>query len=326
MNEDPDLSTNGIGRRTFIKTAGLISAGFVATTAAVASVAENWSKITTVGGVVLKKLDQRVKKSILSSILVPDAPFKLFAGKTNILAHCQGKDGLSSFLKGASEEFLSVIKAATDNLIENKADPNSKEFEWDPYHEVLLLGGPVANKETAFLCGYKYIDVLDDEGKLVPMPVFDHDERFRWAFFVGDSGYGKKNGIKFEAKRFDNNPNKIDPVKRAQYGLYDMKYNRVDPIFFEKNRADFLVEEALIITRLANPTNQKRFATAVGGVHGYSTEAFARDIVRNLDELKNLVGSVPSYQVCVPVRLEHKNSFTNGQLEWKKAELHKIIT
>jgi len=146
------------------------------------------------------------------------------------------------------------------------------------------------------------------------------DSKFRWAFFVGDSGYGIHGGVKLEAKRFDNK----NEVERPLYGIYDNLYSPERPLFFEKNNRGFLMNEALIITRDKHPQNPKRFATTLGGVHGYSTEAFARDIINNLERLKDIVGDTPCYQVYVPVKLKHQNMFTVGELDWKNVDKYII--
>jgi len=173
---EPNNEDNKTGRRDFLINTAKVGAAFIGTSVALASVIDSWEKIFRVSGLAIKKLEQRTTKNILSSLIVPNAPFKLFAGGTNLIAASEGKSGLSSFLKGASEQLLSVVKTINETISENETDASSKVFRWDPNHEVFLLGGPVANKETGFLCDYNYIWVKNEKGILIQMPVFKRGE------------------------------------------------------------------------------------------------------------------------------------------------------
>jgi hypothetical protein len=251
-----------------------------------------------------------------------DDGLQLFVGKSNILRKAGGNSNLSSYLTESCQNFSGFIKKAIGEEIPiHYGDPDDAIFEINPTQNYLFLGGPVANQLTAQICEYKYIDTKD--GK--PIPVFNTDSKnYRWGFYCGDTdGYGFYKGKCQNAFRYD--ANKSEP--RPLYGIYDLQESRQKPIFFGENNK-WLNREALIITRLKFKSSKDRYIVIVGGVHGYSTQAFSRNLIENLESLSRLVGKCEEYQAFIPVDLCHEKigelGVTTGQLCWKDAKVHLI--
>lgn len=89
----------------------------------------------------------------------------------------------------------------------------------------------------------------------------------------------------------------------------------------------FLMNEWITIARLRDGN---KYQVVIGGMHGYSTEAFCRNITRSIEQLQKVVGNLQQYQVIVPVRLTHGKDltgrhWTSGDIDWPNAKSHEII-
>jgi hypothetical protein len=146
------------------------------------------------------------------------------------------------------------------------------------------------------------------------------NKKIRWGQLHGEDGYGNYNGKDEFAKRYDNG----ELVKRAVYKLIDKNDNSI--LSPQINEEGFLETEWLTIVKLKEFNSTK---VIIGGMHGYSTEAFARQITKNLEQLEKITKKIPQYQAIVPVELTHSKNLrgtdiTTGKLNWKEARVQEI--
>ena len=112
-------------------------------------------------------------------------------------------------------------------------------------------------------------------------------------------------------------------VERAVYKLLD---KNTGEYLVPEIENGFLMSEWLTIVRIKD---RESFKVVLGGMHGYSTEEFSRNITSNIEKLKSIVGSDEQYQVIVPVILTHGPDstgrvYTHGEINWSKARKHTI--
>jgi len=250
-----------------------------------------------------------------------DALPSLYAGEGNILARAKGLKGISKYLGYSAEQFSSYIGRAFKaefNLLNNNG---GEVFSYDTKKDSLFLGGAAANDITSGLLGYKEKEMTVGND-VVLFPTADRANTVtRWVQLYGETGYGIYNGKQQLARRYSARTGK--EVERPIYKILDKKTGKtLEPII----ENDFLMSEWLTIVRIRDAFSTK---VIIGGMHGYSTEAFCRNISVNLERLSSVVGTKEQYQVIVPVTLSHKLNrlsklYTVGDIDWKNAKAHEI--
>lgn len=150
------------------------------------------------------------------------------------------------------------------------------------------------------------------------MPKFDLDSGLRWGFDVGAHGYGRHDphGQQLKVKRYDEYGNLVE---RPLYGIRDV--TDAGPTLMEVDRDGFLQQDALLITRIPNWFYPERKILLIGGVHGYSVDAFGRELVKNLEQIQSMIGNAELFQLLVPASLTHKECMTIATLRWNHAKL-----
>ncbi len=263
----------------------------------------------------------RSHRSLLRRIVDIDHSVQIFAGNTNKLAALSGKSGRSPYLRLSAERFTTLIASATGKSVFEVADDDIRLKMQLRGNEIVLLGGPVSNNVSAVLTCHGFTQVTN-KGVAVNLPYFDKDKArnagLRWGFFCGDTDYGYLAGEAMRANRYDGG----ELVERPLYGLWDVQSD-AKPEMFAKQPNGLLSEEALLISRIRNPYDSSRGVLTMGGVHGYSTLEFCKDIEGNLERLQDLCGGAKFFQAMVPVGLKHDQSAseTLGHLRWDEAAI-----
>jgi hypothetical protein len=180
---------------------------------------------------------------------------------------------------------------------------------------LLILGGPVANVYTKGICGYKDISVHGDPNKTVP--VFQHESSLlEYGFYCGDeNGWSSWGGKPVRVSRMNENGSLEE---MAKYGLKDRTGKIIEPPI-EGNR---LAGDMLMIIRVPNASSPGGVHTIIGGMHGYSLEAFFTKFESNMRELAKVVGSTEFFQLLVPVRIGADGSTKvvwDGWANWRPA-------
>lgn len=324
LHSDPierSVSMNEPSRRVFLWAMG----GFVTSQVAAGFLGRVGEGIWAITLDPVTLFPSNTDKELISFLFNSENLPKVYAGEGNKLAKSEGKLGLSSYLRNASETFNAFIPKAFGLEIIKK-DSDDQVFAYNPHQSALFLGGPVANDETARLAHYRFEEIALDNGKTVRLPVFDKTlKQYRWGQLHGEKGFGvyvnKKTGVseRRTAKRYDGG----NLVERPIYALVDLSTNTE---IFPSIENGFLKNEWLtIIKRVEN----KRSKVIIGGLHGYSSEAFARDIDKNLEKLKSMVGNKNEFQIIIPVHLDHTKAldgrwYTSGALVWEESQVHEI--
>jgi hypothetical protein len=245
----------------------------------------------------------------------------IYAGEGNALARAKGLQGISNYLTYSSSQFSGFIGRAFKSEIIVSDSNSSDIFSYDARKNSIFLGGPAANDITSRLLGYRQIEITRNE-KIVSFPTVDRASTVtRWAQLYGETGYGIYNGKLELARRFSARTG--EEVNRPVYKLLDKMTGEVQAPVIEDN---FLMSEWLTIVRVKDEDSIK---VVIGGMHGYSTEAFCRDISRSLEQLHSIAGPLEQYQVVVPVTLTHRVNrlsirYTAGEIDWKGAKVHEI--
>lgn len=248
-------------------------------------------------------------------------PPGLYPGKGNPLGILDnGIQKLSSYLENSSSSFSSYITKAMNLKCEFCKNNNYDEFNYSERKNALFLGGPVANDIVKDLLGYTDIVVIrNGETVKMPKPVMSN-KKIRWSQLHGIEGYGIYNGKTETAKRYDEK--KL--VDRAVYKLIDKNDSSIITPSIDRN--GFIENEWLTIVKLKELNTTK---VIIGGMHGYSTEAFSSDITKNLEQLDKLTNKFNQYQIIIPVNLTHDTNllgkpFTFGELNWEGAKVQEI--
>ena len=247
----------------------------------------------------------------------------IFAGEGNSIGSALGIAGTSNYLTYAASQFSSYVSRALRPVRHHALDNSDDPFIYDRRRTAIFLGGPAANHVTSALLGYLNLTVEQD-GKSTDMPVPDRtNRRTRWAQIHGEQGYGVYSGKLELAARYSSSSGRV--VERPVYKLLDKLTGEVISPSVEQG---FLANEWLTIVRLNDAGVPK---IVIGGMHGYSTEAFCKDISSNIERLRQLTGAVPEYQVIVPVRLSNSEDLTGrwhtfGEIDWAGARTHVIST
>lgn len=149
---------------------------------------------------------------------------------------------------------------------------------------------------------------------LKTIPVFQASSHLPYGFYVGDeTGWSHWNGKEERVRRIDED----GTIKELpKYGIKDRNGNIIEPPVEGSNR---LTGDMLMIIRVPNLASPGGIHTIIGGMHGYSIEAFFANIAENIGELKKVVGNTSFYQLLVPVRINSEGAANidwNGWANW----------
>ena len=245
----------------------------------------------------------------------------IYAGEGNLLRSDTGSGAISSYLTFAASTFSSYLGKALELTSHYSEDNSSDAFVYDRRRSSIFLGGPAANRVTCDLLGYKHISVPKD-ATTIPMPVVDRgNRRTRWGQVYGETAYGVFGGKLEIATRYSSTSGKA--VQRPLYKILD---KATGEMLAPTVKDGWLLSEWLTVARLREGTT---FKVVIGGMHGYSTEAFCRNITASIENLERVVGSAQQYQVIIPVSLDHRRdltgrAYTHGELDWRNARFQKI--
>jgi len=262
------------------------------------------------------EIEKEAWEMLFGESALPD----LYPGAGNPLGLLDnGTQKLSYYLENSACYFSDYI-AEVYGLEKKPCKNNLDGFEYDPFRAALFLGGPVANNVTKAILGYTDVGVLRN-GKSIVMPTpVRKSKTIRWAQLHGEDGYGIYNGKLEVAKRYDDG--KL--VERAVYKLIDKNDRSIITPRVDKD--GFLENEWLTIVKL----KYHDYTTVIiGGMHGYSTHAFSREITQNIESLKRITNNYELYQVIVPVNLVHEENLigrleTVGELDWNSAKVQEL--
>lgn len=243
---------------------------------------------------------------------------RVFAGEGNVIGAANGQKGISTFLANSLKQYHALFDTAGYD-IEVVQSNESPEFQYNSQDSTIFLGGPPANKISAQLLGYRDKHVEHD-GKTFIIPEVDRDRfLFRYAQSHGVEGFGVYDGKKELALRYD----KGEEVERAVYKIYDTASDIFLPTHIDSK--GFLEREWLQVNRFIDNGSYK---VVIGGMHGYSSEAFSRNLARNIDKVMSLSRGEEQFQLLIAVDLTHKKNRageyeTIGEIDWEtKGNVH----
>lgn len=246
----------------------------------------------------------------------------IFAGAGNLQGKAIGIDRTSDYLTYSANQFTNYILRAMHPVLNVVKSNEGHEFTYDYRKNALFLGGPPANEITSRLLGYRKVEISCD-GAAKTLPVADRNNtRTRWAFVYGESDYGIYQGSRLFAGRYSSSTGK--EVVRPVFKMLD---KRTGELYVPRIEAGFLSSEWLTIIRLKEYVS---YSVVIGGMHGYSSEAFSQDITSNIEKIASIAGGKDQYQIVVPVNLEHRSNnlgkkYTTGQICWEDALCEKIF-
>lgn len=216
----------------------------------------------------------------------------IFAGAGNLQGAAVGINNTSVYLSYSAEKFTNYITKVMRPVLNVVESNEGNEFIYDHRKSSLFLGGPPANEITSKLLGYSRVSLSCDGGK------------------------------RLFARRFSSSTGK--EVERPVFKMIDKNSGE---LFVPRIDQGYLASEWLSIIRLKEG---KKHTVVIGGMHGYSTEAFCKYITRNIEHLKNIVGEYEQFQVVVPVSLAHRKdnlgtTYTSGEINWEHALYEQIF-
>lgn len=303
-NDSPDMGR----RKALYSLGGILAAGIGGAVGAdVWGVAKN----------LYSKAPQDAQKELLNGIFgeFTDMP-SIFAGNGNKRAIFEGDKLLSVYMRNSSIAFNSYIAEAFNKKATEVTD--EELFRYNPAQNHLFLGGPVSNEIIRKVSGYEIKEVFEGN-KVIPLPVLNKQRSpLRWAFDLGDSGYGIYKGEKRECKRYE----KGTLVTRPQYGLVDLHTSKTH--FSDIDESGFLKSDFLTVVKLQDKSTGK-YQFIIGGKHGYCTEAFSQDLNSNLENVLRVIKNrrlSGEFQLLIPAPLKHGKMLTgkhhtNAELDWK---------
>ncbi|PPK66035.1 hypothetical protein B0F88_11867 [Methylobacter tundripaludum] len=303
------------GKRKFLRDAGMLAVSALLT--------RPMDKVCVVVSDLIDTVATAGERAALASIVDVNRGIQLFAGNTNKLAAVAGTPGISPYLRSAAKSFgaFAITALGDAKHFERVSEEDARLALDDKSSDLILLGGPVANSLGAKFTAHNFVQVNEGDREIL-LPIFNHSNGLRWGFYCGSLAYGSWGDKVRKARRYENG----EEVERPLYGLWDLKESRKHPQPFFVDGDGFLQEEALLITRVSNPYSRVGTITTIGGVHGYSAQAFFSQSDANLKQLLLLTHGASAYQVMVPVRLLHDHSIrhTSGQVDWNGAKI--VIT
>jgi hypothetical protein len=265
-------------------------------------------------------LFKRAERSLTSCLLPWDEPLEMVVGKANQQALREGKkDSLSPYLANVHSRLDSFYGSLNPTFKREPQDFLDDNMLLRADGNVLLLGGPIANEGTARLGGYDRKPYVEATGTASYFPVFAPRNGIALGFNCGDEDYGLRCGAKHEAWRYE----KGIARKGAVFAVRNAR-SRKETIFRVDDECydgkQFIREEGLIITKMprTNREADNKSIVIIGGAHGFSSEAFADDLIKNLATLKQRTQGMRYYQVFVPCAITHDHSrhLSYGKLQW----------
>lgn len=227
---------------------------------------------------------------------------------------------LSRYIRDSAAELATHVSSTLGLPILEVNDNLSEPFRYSRKSLSVFLGGPPANTVTSRLLGYLERPVSDGS-RTIRLPYPDPSRRIiRWAPIYGDTGYGVYDGQFEEVIRYSAAG---ALVKRPMYKVLDQETGE---ILTPRAVGGLLMSEWLSIVRLLDGGSPK---IVIGGLHGYSIEAFFMRLGENLERLQRTVVASEQYQVLVPVALTNVTdkagmSHVEGRLEWEDAKFQPI--
>lgn len=244
----------------------------------------------------------------------------IFAGEGNALRPQDMAGQLSRYLRDSAAELATHVSSTLGLPLKEVDDNSSEPFRYSRKSLSIFLGGPPANTVTSRLLGYLERSVSDGS-RTIRLPYPDPSRKvIRWAPIYGHTGYGVYDGQLEEVIRYSAGHTL---VQRPLYKVLDQETGEV---LIPRVVNGLLMSEWLSIVRLLDGGSPK---IVIGGLHGYSIEAFFMRLGENLEWLRRTVITADQYQVLVPVTLinvvdKSGMSHVEGRLEWNGAKLQTI--
>lgn len=249
-----------------------------------------------------------------------EAPI-IFAGEGNALSPTNLTGQLSRYLRESAAELATHLASNLRLPLKQVTNNSVESFHYSHKATSIFLGGPPANIVTSRLLGYSERTVADG-ARTVRLPYPNPDRKvIRWAPIYGDTGYGVYGGRLEVAIRYSSTG---ALVKRPLYKVLDQLTGEVlTPIV----ASGVLMSEWLSVVRLLDGGSPK---IVIGGLHGYSIEAFFSKLGESLEQLQKIVSGATQYQVLVPVYLTTTHdrvgtSHVEGTMNWGEAKFHPIV-
>ena len=218
---------------------------------------------------------------------------------TNRHLLAKGLSTPSRYVRKAFSVATSSHKAFAGLTKDHALDIADPHLKLATHKNLLVLGGPVATDLAKYLCGY--IDVsAPSDGKLVPVP------RQTWPlpyyFHVGNRlGYGRW------GSEFRSGLRLLEDGKEESCPLYGIRLGVAGRPIAPPMVGRRVAGDMLMITRIPNPRNSKGTITMIGGLHGYSLEAFFSDVGRSAQLMSSLTENYKHdyFQALIPYRIDN---------------------
>ncbi|MGQ0444700.1 MAG: hypothetical protein ACT4O2_06130 [Beijerinckiaceae bacterium] len=175
----------------------------------------------------------------------------------------------------------------------------------------------MANSVTRLLMGYSRNELGENE-----LPEIDYsDDKVRWAFLFGESGFGVYDGREVRAGRYSKRTSQL--AYRPVYKLVDKSTRET----LSPSISDGMLDNEWVT--VIRRRDRGRFKTVIAGMPGTGTEAFFSNFRLNVAHLYQMTERIDQYQLIVPVALDHSAGLdrvnrTTGTIDWPHARLHVI--
>lgn len=242
--------------------------------------------------------DERQKVRIRKLLFGDPDCTAIVPGNTNklLLAKNNGIPKMSRYVEIANEKASELFSSLYPNSPIDPVHYFAEKADVSKYKNLLLLGGPIASGLTKSLCGYKDepITCSANSLKVTDIPIYNHRRLFPAYFDVGTQERPYK---VIYTKRPDQDG------KPTVEGTYKIIYKGKELIPIR--RAGRLRSDMLMIIKIPNPWHSNGHITVIGGMHGYSLEAFfANKIEKNLEILNKLCSDYAYFQMLIPAEID----------------------
>lgn len=258
-------------------------------------------------------------RTLTKCLLPSNDDMDMVVGKANRQALSEGKESsLSRYLSFSHSQFDSFYGALNPSFNRKPQEYLDDDMLLHSTSNILLLGGPIANEGTIRLGGYEKCKYVNPEGKTLDFPVFKPRNGIALGFFCGDEGYGFRDGKQARSWRYESG----EAREGAIFSVKDVRAKTETRFQVEDHDGKkFISEEGLLITRIphTNSDAHDKSIVIVGGAHGFSAEAFAKDLKTSLAALNKITNGRKYYQVFVPCKIthDHTNLLSYGTLIWE---------
>lgn len=213
---------------------------------------------------------------------------------------------VSSAFEKAKDAHFYVTKSKKIKLF-NSNDP---VIAADLSKNLLILGGPVANELTREICKYNLKQTDNNDN----VPIFDVNKSpLQYGYYVGNT-----RGMSYwgDEKRDILRPNEDNQLQKLPfYGLIKKgSTDIIEPPIINNGHGDRLLWDMLSIIRVPNPYHKEDGTiTIIGGMHGYSLEAFFREMGNNLKRLEKEISGRKYFQALIPAKI---SSDCHTSIDW----------